>query len=370
MDGLTGQWAAGLDGLTAHTKISLLQACPTRFDSAVNVAKRLCVLAVVCSVALFASQNSDAQASCSNRGDLDTVFCDEQNNFVADAPPADKQIKPARLIIGFGAVEDASAYKVYEPFIEYLSKCTGVPSQIFVSNKEAEIIEAMRMGRVHIGSFATGGTMFAVNLAGGIPFAGKGKKAEGRADYYKLLLIVKSDSPYKKISDLKGKHIAHTTQTSNSGNLAPRAIFPENDLIPDKDYRVTYSGKHDKSILGVHYGFWDAAAVASDVLQRMIARGEVKSTDFRILFESEGFPPDAFSIANYVETKLASKIKKCFYDYKFPANMSKFLEGNDQFFPLQYKKDWQLVRLVARAAGQKIDRPAYEKMLGRVMGAQ
>ncbi len=315
-------------------------------------------------------QASLAQNACGNRGDLDTLFCDDNNDLVADSPAANKQIKPGRLVVAFGAVEDASAYQVYNPFIDYLSKCTGVPTQTFVSSKEGEIIEAMRTGKVHIGAYATGGTMFAVNLAGGVPFAGKGKVGDGKSDYYHLLLLVKADSAFKKMTDLKGRHIAHTTQTSNSGNLAPRALFPENDLVPDKDYKITYSGKHDKSILGVQYGFWDGAAVASDVFERMIARGEIKRSDFRILFKSEGFPPDAFSMAHNLDSKLAEKIKTCFTQYKFPLAMSKQLEGNDRFFPLVYKSDWQLVRLVARAAGQKIDRTAYEKMLGRPMGTQ
>jgi phosphonate transport system substrate-binding protein len=319
---------------------------------------------------LVACHAAFAQATCANRGELDTLYCDDNNDMVADAPANNKYTKPNRLLIAFGAVEDPSVYQMYNPFIEYLSKCSAVPTQTFTSNKEADIIEAMRTGKVHIASYATGGTMFAVNLGGGVPFAGKGKSAENRPDYYKLLLLVKNDSTFKKMLDLKGKHIAHTSQSSNSGNLAPRALFPQKDLTPDKDYKITYTGKHDKSILGVQYGFWDAAAVASDVFERMIARGEVKRGDFRILFESEGFPPDAFSMAHNLEPKLAEKIKTCFTQYKFPAAMSKQLEGNDRFFPLSYKSDWQLVRLVAKNAGQKIDRSAYEKMLGRPSAVQ
>ncbi len=325
---------------------------------------------LIITVCGFTEQLSIAQTNCANRGDLDSVYCDENNDMVADAPAANKLVKPSRLVIAFGAVEDPAVYQMYNPFIEYLSKCTAVATQTFTSNKEAEIIEAMRTGKVHIGAYATGGTMFAVNLGGGVPFAGKGKASENRPDYYKLLLLVKADSTFKKITDLKGKHVAHTSQSSNSGNLAPRALFPQKDLTPEKDYKITYSGKHDKSILGVQYGFWDAAAVASDVFERMIARGEVKRNDFRILFESEGFPPDAFSMAHNLDPKLADKIKNCFAQYKFPTALSKQLEGNDRFFPLSYKTDWQLVRLVAKNAGQKIDRPAYEKMLGRSIGAQ
>ena len=301
--------------------------------------------------------------SCANQGDLDTIYCDANRDMVADAPETKLLVKPSRLILGFAAVEDAKAYEIYNPFFDHLSKCTGVPTSPSILTKEAEVIQAMRDGKVHIGSFATGATMFAVNMAGSIPFAGKGRESEGKPDQYNLIVLVKADSPYTKLPDLKGKVVAHTTQTSNSGNLAPRALFPENGLTPDKDYKVEYSGKHDKSILGVQYGFWQAAAVATDVYERMIARGEIKARDFRIIYTSEGFPPDAFGLAHNIEPAFAKKIKDCFYTFKFPAAMSKGMEGNNRFYPVDYKKDWQVVRLVARAAGQRIDRAAYDKLL-------
>ncbi|VFS53364.1 phosphate/phosphite/phosphonate ABC transporters, periplasmic binding protein [Budvicia aquatica] len=40
-------------------------------------------------------------------------------------------------------------------------------------------------------------------------------------------MLVKADSPYKTMDDLKGKVVAHTSVSSNSGNLAPRALFPK-----------------------------------------------------------------------------------------------------------------------------------------------
>ena len=43
---------------------------------------------------------------------------------------------------------------------------------------------------------------------------------------YHLLAIVKKDSPYQKLADLKGKRVAHTAPSSNSGNLAPRVLYP------------------------------------------------------------------------------------------------------------------------------------------------
>src|SRR3546814_9051838 len=82
----------------------------------------------------------------------------------------------------------------------------------------------MRSGRLHIGGFSTGPTPFAVNLAGAVPFALMGSD-DGRFGYT-LQVYTRKDSDINEMADLKGKRVAHTAPTSNSGNLAPRTLFP------------------------------------------------------------------------------------------------------------------------------------------------
>ena len=81
------------------------------------------------------------------------------------------------------------------------------------------------------------------------------------------------DSDIKTVQDLKGRKVAHVTPSSNSGNQAPRALFKDMGVVPDVDYKVIYSGKHDNSIMGVVNKDYDAAPVASTVMQRMVERG-------------------------------------------------------------------------------------------------
>ena len=122
---------------------------------------------------------------------------------------------------------------------------------------------------------------------------------------------------------------------------------------------MIFSGKHDQSILGVKSGDYDAAPVASDVLQHMIERGVVKADDFTILYTSEKFPTDSYAYAHDLEPKLAEKIKRCFFDYRIPPEMAKGL-GGDRFLPASYQKDWEVVRKVSVAAGQNLGRSGYE----------
>ena len=307
-----------------------------------------------------ATTASFAQDNCANRGDLDAQFCDANKDLVADTPTDAKKLKdPSTLVFAFTPVEDPSIYeKLFRPFMGHLSQCVGKKVVFFPVQSNAAQIEAMRSGRLHIAAFSPGPVNFAVNLAGAVPFAIRGND-QGPVGM-NLKMIVQKGSSYQKLEDLKGKRIAHTSPSSNSGNLAPRALFPKLGITPDKDYKVVYSGKHDQSILGVKTGDYDAAPVASDVLQHMTDRGVVGKDDFRVLYTSEMFPTDAYAFAYNLAPALQEKIKGCFFDYKVPAEMAKGL-GGDRFLPITYKKDWQLVRDVAQASGESFTREAFDK---------
>jgi phosphonate transport system substrate-binding protein len=312
------------------------------------------LLALACAPAL-------AQDACKYRGDLDLNYCDENKDMVADTPKDPKKLKtPGTLVFTYTPVEDPAVYeKVFKPFTDHLAQCTGKKVVFYQVQSNAAEIEAMRSGRLHVGGFSTGPTAFAVNLAGAVPFAVKGYEKEFQG--YNLIVIVKKDSPYQKLSDLKGKKFAHTSPSSNSGHMAPMALFPAQGLTPEKDYRIIFSGKHDQSVMGVNSGDYDAAAVASDVFHRMAERGQVKEADFRIIYRSAKFPTSSFSYAHDLEPSFRDKMLKCFYDYRFPAEMQKAFDGADRFFPVTYLKDWEVVRKVAEGSGEAFNRTAYEK---------
>jgi phosphonate transport system substrate-binding protein len=312
---------------------------------------------------LAASAAAFAQADdCKNRGELDALYCDENKDLVADPPKDAKKFKnPSTLVFTYTPVEDPAVYEnIFKPFTEYLGKCTAKRVVFYQVQSNASEIEAMRSGRLHVGGFSTGPTNFAVNLAGAVPFAVKGDANEWQG--YQLWLIVKKDSPIQKITDLKGKKVAHVQPSSNSGNLAPRALFPKLGLVPDQDYKVLYSGKHDQSISGVGSGDYDAAPVASDVFKRMAERGQIKADDYRIIWKSEVFPTSSFAYAHDLEPKLRDTMLKCFYDYRFPDEMKKAFGGADRFFPITYQKDWAIVRQVAEGSGEKFNKAAYDNL--------
>ncbi len=301
-----------------------------------------------------------AQDACANRGQLDTLYCDADADLVADAPKDPAKWKdPSTLVWAYTPVEDPAVYaNIFRPLSDHLKQCTGKNIVYYPVQSNSAEIEAMRSGRLHFAGFSTGPTGFAVNLAGAVPFAAKGTEAAVRG--YNLVAVVKASSPYQKLADLKDKKVAHTSPSSNSGNLAPRVLFPEQGLKPDADYKPLMSGGHDKSVLGVGSGDYDMAAVASDVFNRMAIRGTIKADDFRIIYRSPVFPTSSFAYAHDLKPELAKKLKDCFFAFRFTPEMTKEFNGDDRFLPIAYKKDWAVVRDVAEKSGTPYNKAAYD----------
>jgi len=297
---------------------------------------------------------AQAQPTCTHRGDLDPLYCDENHNLTADPPKDPAKLRnPPSLLLSYSPQEDTATYeKLWSPYVDHMAQCTGRKVRFFQVQSSAAAVEAFRSGRLQFSMLATGDTPFAVNVAGAVPYAGIGS-ANGLLRYH-VIVIVKSDSPYKKLADLVGRRVAHTAPSSNSGNMAPRALFPAEGLTPDKDYKVIYSGKHDNSIIGVLRGDYDAAAVADDVLERMLNRGVVKAGQYRIIYKSKPFPSGSMVIAHDLEPVLANKIRECTLSYKFSPELVQAFQGSDRYVPMNYKKDFEAVRDVAIKSGEAV----------------
>lgn len=301
--------------------------------------------------ALWMSSAAMAQ-ECSDRGTLDVAYCDANGDLVADAPSdPSKLVNPDTLVFAYTPVEDPAIYEdIWNPFIEHLEEVTGKDVQFFAVQSNSAEVEAMRSGRLHIGGFSTGPTPFAVNLAGAVPFALMGSD-DGRFGYT-LQVYTRKDSGIDEMADLKGKRVAHTAPTSNSGNLAPRALFPGLGVVPEKDYEVVYSGSHDQSMLGVVAGDYDAAPVASEVVDRMAERDLYDPEDVKIVWESQPFPTTSYTYAHNLNPALVEKIKEAFFSFDFTGTaLGEEFKGVSKFIPISYQKDWAVIREIQKANG-------------------
>jgi phosphonate transport system substrate-binding protein len=270
---------------------------------------------------------------------------------------------PDVFVVGFGKTySPPETYTLYGRFLEHLERCANVRllnfrgdaiigggTQVSALLSEQELLDGLGNGAVHLALLTTGLVPPAMDRAHARPFAVRGNTTTSTIHAYRLNLLVRADSTFRTPTDLRGKKIAHTSPGSNSGNLAPRAYFPDLGLRPDVDYTVVYSKDHERSIYGVFNRFYDGAAIASDQLRRLEKKGELSTTAFRVLWESPPFPPEAWTLARSVRSEIATRVERCTLAYRFPTDVSQLLDGADAFLPIDPSKEYAAVRFVAQS---------------------
>jgi phosphonate transport system substrate-binding protein len=324
------------------------------------------VFFVIASTLAIAVGVAAAQEPCGHRGKLDVLYCDENRDLVAD-PPKDpkKLVNPEPLIYTYAPVEDPAVYEgAWSDFLRHVEKVTGRKTKYFGLQNYAAQIEAMRSGRLHISAFSTGSLVYAVNLAGAVPFAIM-RDSKGPAGYHLVVITQARNDKINSVADLKGKRVAHVSQTSSSGHQAPVYFFSRMGVTPGKDYQIVFSGKHDTSALGVVNGDYDAATVADTVLERMVARNVIKAADFKVVYTSPVFPTAGFAHSHNLEPRLVEKIKEAFTTFKFEGtSVGKEFKGRTGFLPVNYQKDWEAVLGILEANGVTFtkDSPEYKRL--------
>ncbi len=316
------------------------------------------VLSTVASVSAFVlglALAGSASAQECERGDLDDRYCDTDGDLLADVPTdSSKWLDPDTLIFAYTPVEDPAVYKeAWSDFLTHLESETGRNVVFFPVQSNAAQIEAMRSGRLHIAGFNTGSNPLAVNCAGFRPFTLMAK--EDGSFGYEMEILTYPGSGIEKVEDIRGKQLAFTSPTSNSGFKAPSAILKADyDMIPERDFEPVFSGKHDNSILGVANKDYLAASIANSVRDRMLLRGVISEDQLVSIYKSQTFPTTGFGTVYNLHPDLQAKVQAAFFNFEWDGTslqreFEKSKEG--QFLPMTYQVFWEVIRKIDAANG-------------------
>jgi phosphonate transport system substrate-binding protein len=313
------------------------------------------ILSAALMLTLLTTLPSAAQEDC-NRGTLDAAYCDRNFDQTADLPLNESDwVDPDTIIFAYTPVEDPAVYaNIWDGFVAHMEKVTGRKVVFFPVQSNAAQLEAMRSGRLHVAGFNTGSNPIAVSCAGFVPFAMMAKN-DGQFGY-EMEIIVPAASAMQSPSEIKGKTMAFTSPTSNSGFKAPSAILKgEFGLIAETDFTPTFSGKHDNSILGVANGDYEVAAIANSVLARMIRRGVVDESKIRTIYKSQTFPTTGYGYAYNLHPAVVAKVKEAFWTYPWDDLFQKEFKKANRFIGITHKFDWAVIRQIDAANGVSYD---------------
>lgn len=316
-------------------------------------------------------------------------YKDADNDLVADTPADAKE--PAELFFCDvpGPNPDADE-QLWKAFLEHMSAATGKPCKYLkrvdatppqpgavpptddagepIPQEDAGAVKsfsaqlaALKAGQLHVTAFTTGQVRQAVNTAGFRPLLVPSDK-DGKATY-RVKVLVAANSKVQALADLKGKTLAVPALSSNSGAKAPIVLLhDEGKLNPRTDFKVKVAGTYWGALAQVAKGEADATCIASDLLDREMARGEpteAEKKQGRMKFTAEQFrelpattaeyPRVCFGVSHQLPQPLVDKIKAGFASFKFEGTDvgKKYTpDGAVKFQAVEFKKDWEGVRKI------------------------
>jgi phosphonate transport system substrate-binding protein len=239
---------------------------------------------------------------------------------VSVAASADWRDKYKVIKIGAVTVENQGATVTrYKPFADYIEKKFGVKVEVFTASDYAGIVQALSGGQIHLArlgpaSYAAG----FIDSEGEIEPLVMNVEPNGGKGYHSVL-IVRSDSPYKSIEDLKGKSLAWADANSTSGYLVPNASLRNAGIDPQKHFgRTVFSGGHEQSVLGVLKGNFDSAFTwtspghQAGQFRIMMDRGMLKLDDVRIVWESPLIANPPWAVSKKIPADMRKDLQDMF----------------------------------------------------------
>lgn len=196
-----------------------------------------------------------------------------------------------------------------------MSKELGLPVEVVVPTSYAASVQGLISNKVHVAYMDSLPYVLAKKEAKVEILAVE--KRNGRTDYDSLI-VVKKGSPIKSISDLKGRKMAFTSQTSTSGYLMPYSrLMQEKQLKAPNELNayfteILYAGGYDKALQSVIQGQTDAAAFSDYVLEGKKADlyGTAQDREkVQILTRTSGVPTHLIAARSDLSPELKKKIQ-------------------------------------------------------------
>ncbi|MDZ4677537.1 MAG: phosphate/phosphite/phosphonate ABC transporter substrate-binding protein [Oligoflexia bacterium] len=203
--------------------------------------------------------------------------------------------------MGFTPAENAETVNTNGKVIaDIIFKKTGIKIKTYVASDYTALIESMKGGTVQFGWLASFGFVLAEKHAGAKVLL---KSVRHGKPYFYSAIITRSDKPFRKIEDLKGKNIAWVDPASASGYIVPKASLLNDGIDADKFFKKqVFAGGHDSVVLGVIMGSVDAGATFTNEPEGLTgswtmltnAKPEYKEK-IRTVYVSQPIPNDTFA---------------------------------------------------------------------------
>ncbi len=242
--------------------------------------------------------------------------------LTAAAVAATVAIAPASAQeLNFGIISTESTANLkrqWDPFIEAMSKGTGMQVKAFFASDYAGVIEGMRFNKVQVAWFGNKSAMEAVDRSSGEVFAQSVDK-DGNPGYWSHIIVHK-DSAFQTLDDVlkcdKTLDFGIGDPNSTSGFLVPTTfIFSAKGIDPRNCFKTLRSANHEANALAVANKLVHAAANNSENLTRLKVSSPAKAADVRVIWTSPLIPADPLVWRTDLDPALKKKLSDWLFAY-------------------------------------------------------
>ncbi|HUB24298.1 MAG TPA: PhnD/SsuA/transferrin family substrate-binding protein [Tepidisphaeraceae bacterium] len=281
-------------------------------------------------------------------------FTDSAGRLLADPPSdASQLVDPSVIVVAHLDSSDPETPNIdWNAFEAHLAQATGrkVVDQAF-DNGPDQMVQ-ISQGKLTLVALHAADAPFLVNNYGYQPAAVLGDESGANGNH--LDIVVPAKSPINSLSDLRGRTLVCTLPSSITGyRAAVTLLMNDAGLQPNVDYTITWSLGQKKSITGVAASQYEAAAISDDKLQSLLEKGDVTTSSYRIIYQSQVIPRTTIGWFYNLKPELAAQLKEAILSFQPKASDQD--EKPLHFIAINYKKDFQTVRQIDDQFDPRLD---------------
>lgn len=215
------------------------------------------------------------------------------------------------ILLGSVAMDiPAVMYKRLSPLTKYLESKLGLPVNLKLSPNMGAAINAVVTKQVDI-AYLTPVAYLKAHKKGGAQIIAK-TVTNGKASF-KLMIVVKDNSPIKTVQDLIGKNFAFGDKRA----LLQRAAVVGSGIKLEQLGSYAFIGHYDNIASAVMHEDFDAGILKDTKAYKWQNKG------LRILYETPDLPPYNVAVSKNIKGDLLQKIKDAFLslDPKKPGDL-------------------------------------------------
>jgi len=225
------------------------------------------------------------------------------------------------ITIGVTTSESSSdAEARMKPVLAYLERTLKVKVNWRHATDYASVLEGLRSKRVELArAGAAAYAQASIITNGQVEPLARQVSQTGSLGYHSVV-VVKSDSPYQKIEDLKGKRFGFNDPNSTSGYQAPRYFLGKSGFDVNSYFgSVVFTGTDDNNLISLMNGTIDGATSwyedeTRSAMKRVESKGLMPAGAVRIIWRSPILPSDVWFAPTWLPPAMRADIKKALID--------------------------------------------------------